>query len=347
MQTIDPQYTQSSASLSAAYLQSIVPVLQQKYPVDIEAALATAGIEAEQLNDPEYFIPFYKVGAFFLEILRQTGDNALGLEIGAAVQARSYHVLGYAILSSSTIAEAIDRLIRYEKLAGKLGTTTMLVGDPVKLQWHCPFHGPWASYVKEAAIAGWVTFAKTLVAESAGPTGIYFDHALMADYQRYQAVFGCPVHFDADWTGVTFSAENLKRPIVSADPGLKMLMDHQASDRLAKFSSRINLVNEARSEIAKRLPNGEPSLEIVAEPLGLTPRALQNRLKAAGIHYKDVVDEVREQLAYAYLADDSTSLIDIAFLLGFAEQSSFSRAFKRWSGISPIAFRKSLSDSEE
>lgn len=347
MQTVDPQYTQSSASLSAAYVLSILPALAEKYPqVDISVLVENAGIEADQLNNPEYLIPFFRVGAFFLELLRETGDNALGLEIGSSVQARSYHVLGYAILSSNTIAEAIDRLIRYEYLAGKLGTTTMMEGDPVKLQWHCPFEGPWARYVKEAAIAGWVTFAKALVADTAKPLGVYFDHSLMADYQRYEKVFGCPVHFDSDWSGVTFAAENLTKKIVSADPGLKMLMDHQAKDRLEKFDSRMNLVNEVRAEVAQRLPNGEPSLESVAEPLGLTARALQNRLKISGMNFKDVVDEVREQLAYAYLADQSTSLIDIAFLLGFSEQSSFSRAFKRWSGISPIEFRKSISAQE-
>lgn len=344
MHTIDPQYTQSSASLSAAYLQSILPVLEKKYAVDIDALLAKAGIERAELDNPENLIAFYRVGAFFLALLAETSDNGLGLVIGSSVQARSYHVLGYAILSSGTIAEAIDRLIRYERLAGKLGTTTMVAGEPVKLQWHCPFEGPWARYVKEAAIAGWVTFAKALVADSAAPLAVYFDHELMADYQRYEAVFGCPVYFDAAWCGVTLRPEDLDEPIVSADPGLKMLMDHQAVDRLEKFDSRINLVNEVRSEIAKRLPNGEPSLESVAEPLALTPRALQNRLKSVEIHFKELVDEVREQLAYAYLADESVSLIDIAFLLGFSEQSSFSRAFKRWHGVSPIAFRKSLKD---
>ncbi|MCG8668909.1 MAG: AraC family transcriptional regulator [Pseudomonadales bacterium] len=342
MQAIDPQYTQSSASLSAAYLQSILPPLQERYDIDMTSLVERVGIDSAQLNDPEYLIPFFRAGAFFLELLKETGDHGLGLEIGCAVQARSYHVLGYVILSSSHLAEAIDRLIRYEQLAGKLGKTTMEMGDPVKLQWHCPFDGPWAQYVKEAAIAGWVTVGRSLMVDQASPMAVYFDHPMKADYERYEKAFGCPVHFDSDWSGVTISAGDLQRKVVSADPGLKMLMDHQAHDRMEKFDGRINLPNEARAEVAKLLPNGEPSLEGVADALGLTPRALQNRLKSAGVSFKDVVDEVREQLAYAYLADQSATLIDIAFLLGFSEQSSFSRAFKRWAGVSPIEFRKSL-----
>ena len=342
MHTIDPQYTQSSASLSASYLHSILPKLQARYGIDMAALVDKVGIEFGQLNDPEYLIPFFRVGAFFLELFRETGDQALGLEIGCAVEARSYHVLGYAIISSSNIAEAIDRLIRYERLAGKLGSTTLHSGDPVKLQWHCPFDGPFANHLKEAAIAGWITLGKSLVADAVRPTGVYFDHGCAADIQRYQAAFEAPVHFESDWCGVTFAAEEMQQPIISADPGLKMLMDNQALDRLQKFDTRINVVNEVRAQIAKGLPNGEPTLESVAGPLSLTSRALQNRLKSADISFKEVVDEVREQLAYAYLSDEVTSLIDIAFLLGFAEQSSFSRAFKRWRGMSPNEFRKIL-----
>ena len=340
---LDPQVAQTSASLSAAYLQSMLPALRSHYPaVDVDSLLLGTGIDADQLSDPEYLIPFYRVGGFFLALLQETGDQGLGLVMGASVQARSYHVLGYAILSSGTIAEAIERLIRYEQLAGQLGRTTITFADPVKLEWHCPFEGPWSRHVKEAAIAGWVTFGRSLVADSGKPLGVYFDHDRVIDAARYEAVFGCPVHFDAGWTGVTLDPESLEQTIVSADPGLKLLMDRQAAERLETFSSRINLVNEVRAEIARGLPNGEPSLEAVAGPLGLTPRALQNRLKNAECHFKDVVDEVREQLAYAYLADESASLVDIAFLLGFAEQSSFSRAFKRWRGMSPAAYRKSL-----
>lgn len=342
MQTIDPQYTQSSASLAAVYLHSILPMLESRYAVDMTALLVESGIDPAGLSDPENLIPFYRVGAFFMALLRETGDQGLGLAIGASVQARSYHVLGYAILSSSTISEAIDRLIRYESLAGKLGKTTLIPGDPVRLEWHCPFAGPWSSYVKEAAIAGWVTFGRALVADNARPLAVYFDHAPMADDDRYDAVFACPVHFNAGWDGVAFAAEHLQQPIVSADPALKALMDQQARERLEKFAHRINLVNEVRAQIAHGLPNGEPSVEAVAQGLGLTARALQNRLKSLEFHFKDLVDDVREQLAYAYLADESTSLIDIAFLLGFAEQSSFSRAFRRWRGCSPMAFRKSL-----
>ncbi|MDX1695166.1 MAG: AraC family transcriptional regulator [Ketobacteraceae bacterium] len=342
MPAIDPQYTRSSASLSAAYLQSVLPSLKVRYQqLDMDRLLVQAGIETRQLNDPEYLIPFYRVGGFFLALLQETGDSALGLEIGASVQARSYHVLGYAVLSSNTIGEAIERLIRYEQLAGKLGSTAMIKSDPVRLTWRCPFEGPWARYVKEAAIAGWVTFGRVLVADSVRPLGVYFDHELVGDYGRYEAVFGCPVHFNASWTGVTLSPENLEAPIVSADPGLNQLMDHQAIDRLEKFDSRLNLVNEVRAEVARSLPDGEPSLEGVATALGLTVRSLQNRLKDAGLPFKAVVDEVREQLACAYLADDAASLLDIAFLLGFSEQSSFSRAFRRWRGVSPQAFRKS------
>lgn len=338
---IDPQYAQSSASLGAAYLASILPALEQTYQLDIPVLLQRAGIDQQCLNDPQHLIPFYRVGAFFLDVLQATGDQAIGLVVGSGVQPRSYQTLGYAVLSSDTLREAIARLIRYEHLIGKLGTTSLEETDPVRLVWHCPFAGPWARYLKEAAITGWVVFGRSLLVDDIRAYSVHFDHPCLSDPARYQAIYGCPVYFDSDWCGVTFAASHLDAPLKSADPGLSELMEKHARGLLAEFGERLNLANEVRERIARQLPNGEPVMEGVASALGLTPRVLQNRLKALGVGYTDLVDDVRIQLALAYLDNEAHSLIDVAFLLGFSEQSSFSRAFKRWTGQTPLEYRRS------
>lgn len=341
IEPIDPQYSQSSTSLGAAYLASILPTLAATYDIDVDAALHRAGIDQTCLQDPQYLIPFYRVGAFFLAVLTLTQDSAIGLVVGSAVQPRSYQTLGYAILSSATLREAIERLIRYEKLIGKLGSTTLHEGDPVRLVWHAPFDGPWSRYLKEAAITGWLVFGRSLLRENAQASCVHFDHPLQGDQARYEAVYGCPVKFDSCWSGVEFAPGMLNEPIKSADPGLSALMENHAQVLLAQFGDRLNLANEVREQIARQLPNGEPTMEVVANNLEMTARVLQNRLKALGVGYIELVDEVRKQLALAYLDNPVHSVIDVAFLLGFAEQSSFSRAFKRWTGETPLDYRKS------
>jgi AraC-like DNA-binding protein len=144
---------------------------------------------------------------------------------------------------------------------------------------------------------------------------------------------------------VEFDAALLDAPVVSADPGLKALMDEHAGNLLASYRERMNLANEVRERIARTLPNGEPALATVAAELGLTGRVLQNRLKEAGSHFTELVDEVRAQLARDYLSDSKYTLIDVAFLLGFSEQSSFSRAFRRWTGQAPVDYRKNQTET--
>ncbi|MCP5018513.1 MAG: AraC family transcriptional regulator [Ketobacter sp.] len=341
----DLQLAHSASSLSAAYLNSILPGLVQHYGLDQDALLRNSGISQHDLSDPEYMVPFTAVAALFLQILQQTGDTGLGLEVGRLVQPRSYQVLGYAIMSSANLGEAIDRLIRYEKLVGKLGHTELKISeDCCQLHWHCPFQGEWTRLLKEAALAGWVTYGRSLLPTAVMLRRVCFDHGGAGPHslnpERYAAIFQCPVHVESDWCGIEFDAALLQQPLVHSDPGLKAMMDARAEELLREFEQKINLVNELRAVVSDLLPAGEPTLDMAAERLQLTPRALQNRLRQAEVSFKDVVDRVRQVLVLGYMQDTSLTLLDLAFLLGFAEQSSFSRAFKRWFGQPPQQYRK-------
>lgn len=341
----DLELAQSASSLSATYLNSILPGLEQRYGLDRAALLQGSGISEQALADPQYMVPFASVGALFLQILQHSGDLGLGLEVGSLVQPRSYQVLGYAVMSSADLAEAIDRLIRYEKLVGKLGQSQLVaVGEHYRLQWQCPFQGDWTRFLKEAALAGWVTYGRTLLPESVNLIRVCFDHPALLPPERYERVFQCPVQMGADWCGVEFDRALLQQPLAHSDPGLKAMMDDRAEELLREFEQKTNLVNEVRARVADLLPAGEPSLDAVAQRLQLSARALQNRLRQAEVSFKDVVDQVRRILVLGYLRDERLSLLDLAFLLGFSEQSSFSRAFRRWFGESPQQYRKRRAD---
>ena len=340
---MDLQLAQSASSLSAAYLNSILPGLAQHYQLDCVVLLQNSGLQEQDLSDPEYMVPFTSVAALFLQVLQKSGDLGLGLVVGSLVQPRSYQVLGYGIMSSATLGEAIERLIRYEKLVGKLGHTELRQqGSFYQLCWHCPFSGEWARFVKEAALAGWVTYGRSLLPDNIQLNKVCFDHAALIAESRYLELFQCPVEFSADWNGVEFDRSLLALPLSHSDPGLKSLMDARAEELLQDFEQKTNLVNEVRAVVANLLPAGEPALELVASRLGLTSRALQNRLRQSDESFKDLVDQVRQVMVKGYLQDRSLSLLDLAFLLGFAEQSSFSRAFRRWYGESPQQYRKGL-----
>lgn len=340
MQPLDLSIAEGGLSLGAAYVSSVLPAVARHYGLDAEALLATAGITGEQLQAADALIPFDRVAMVFLQALQMTGDPALGLVIGSLVQPRSYQVLGYAVLSCETLGEAIDRLIRYEKLVGKLGETRMIeLSDRCRLVWNAPISGPWSRFLNDAAISGWITLARQLVTE-APAFEVFFEHACDTDRSRYETMLGAPVHFNAAFSGVEFGREVLQVRMSGADSGLRGMMDKQAAALLQDFDSRVNLVSEVRSVLVRILPDGEPAMERVAHQLSMSERVLQTRLREVGMTFTAVIEDVRRSLAKLYLQQTTANLVDIAFLLGFSEQSAFSRAFRRWEGESPQHWRK-------
>lgn len=340
MPVLDPALAGSDQSLSAAYVDSVLPDLLAHYQLSRDEILATAGIAGERISRPEQLLPLVDVLRLFLVIMQASGDSGLGFEIGRRVRPRSYQVLGYVILASGTLGEAIDRLIRFESLSGKLGESRLeQQNGQVRLEWLCPLSGEPARYLAEAAITGWVAFMRPLLANTLAPSAVCFRHGPPADTTRYERYFQAPVYFNAEFDGVLLAPELLAAPLDTADPGLAGIMERQASELLADFDVNTNLASAVRAAIYRQLAGGEPSLDTVASALGMTGRVLSKRLAAQSLRFPEMLDSLRQTLAELYLQDGSLSLTEIALLLGFAESSSFSRAFRRWRGMSPNQFR--------
>jgi AraC-like DNA-binding protein len=137
---------------------------------------------------------------------------------------------------------------------------------------------------------------------------------------------------------MTFPAEVLDRPLSSANRELALAHDRVLGEFVAKLQ-RDDIVSRTKSAISDWLPSGDFSSEAVARALHMSPRSLQRKLAAQGTTFRKLLQAVREELAQSYLADGSLTLLEISYLLGFSEQSAFSRAFKRWTGSTPQDFR--------
>ena len=328
-------------SVSRAYLASTLPPLAAHYGIEMADLLAAAGLPADLLTADSGLLPLVDAVRLVMSLLGRCQDPAMGFELGRQVRLRSYQVLGYVIFASPTVGDAIERLIRFEKLSGNLGhTDKQWCGEVLRVSWHCPLVGEPGRFLTEAAITGWVTFARQLVSGPSAPLRVCFRHACMADPARYQAHFSCPVEFGAGFNGVELSPALLALPLTHADPGLGELMEREARQLMADYDSRANLIAAVRRELYQLLGEGEPGLEQVAARLGMAERTLQERLRQQGSSFKELVDGLRRTLAELYLQDRRLTLTDIALLLGFAEQSSFTRAFRRWFGQSPARYRQ-------
>lgn len=340
---LDVSIATSDHSLSSAYMASVLPELARHYGLTSEQLLKEAALPEDLLQQTQGMMPLAEAMRLFLAILMRTGDSGLGFEAGRHVRPRSYQVLGYAILASATMQEAIERLTRFEKLAGNLGSSELCIGGPVaRLEWFCPVVGEPARYLREAAITGWVTFSRQLLRDAPQPRRVCFRHTAPDDVTRYEDFFACPVEFGASFDGVEFDSAHLQLPLQSADPGLSELMQREANVQLEAYDVQTNLVAAVRQQVYLLLVEGEPGIERVAERLGMAERTLQSRLRKQGFSFVQIVENLRRTLADIYLLDRRLSLTDISMLLGFSEQSSFTRAFRRWHGESPAQARQRM-----
>lgn len=341
---VSPTVQALPASLSAAWIADALATVQAVYGIAPEEAMAGAGVDGRILAEPASLVSLVDALRIFGSLLVRTGDHTLGLQLGSRVQVRSYPVLGYIVMGSATLGDAIGRLLRFERIVGEVGRASLEEVDAahVFLRWDCPLPAPYARYVTDAAVAGWVAVARAVIGQPRSPLEAHFAYPAPppGEQDAYRVYFGCPVAFDAPRTGVLLSRELLALPLQSADPALRDIMEGHAAQLLADFSSGLNLANEVRSAIHAQLAGGEPDIAGVATALGMTARALQSRLRRANLTFSDLVDEVRRSLAAVLVADDRLSLVNVAMLLGFSEQSSFTRAFRRWYGMAPGEFRR-------
>lgn len=282
------------------------------------------------------------------ELLTQTVALRPGpgtpLAIGALVKPRHVGVLGYLVLASKTLAEALQVYQRYERLFyGASLAQVVATGADVEIRW------PRQPLVENSlhdqlGIAALVNFMQQQVDQPPIPARIRFCSPAPDKASRVaiEAFFGCPVDFDQDETAVRIPLHYLALPLLHSDPGLRQLLDQQAQAMLQAMPHADAFDRSLQQTLLRRLPEGDAALATMAAAMHVSVRTLQRRLESRGQTWQQVLDRSREELARQYLADRGLSLTDIALLLGFSEQSAFTRAFKRWSGQTPALARKRL-----
>jgi AraC-like DNA-binding protein len=168
---------------------------------------------------------------------------------------------------------------------------------------------------------------------------IRFAHCRPTDVSEHQRIFGAVVHFAHPESEIVFDSAYLQLPISAADEELLGVLEQYAERLLRRIRPAQNWSAKVTELLSRTLCDGKPSLSQVAKLLALSQRSLQTKLKEEGTTYQALLDSVRQQLATAYLRDDKLSLAEISYLIGFADQSAFNHAFRKWTGDSPLRFR--------
>ena len=174
------------------------------------------------------------------------------------------------------------------------------------------------------------------------PRRVAFRHPAPADASPYETLFGCPVSFGADANRLLIGRAEADHPLPTGNRDLAAAHDRILVEQLARLDKG-NVVARFRASLLERMTSGEFSEEDIARDLHMSRRSLQRRLAEADAGYQSLVDDTRRDMALRYIQDPAKSATDITFLLGYSQQSVFTRAFRRWTGMSPSEYRASKS----
>jgi AraC-like DNA-binding protein len=308
---------------------------------ELAEILRLAGIEASQLNRPQNRISTRQLGVLWTEMERASGDPNLGLHLGELRDGLpSGHVLFSAMLNSSTLGHALARYCRYHdimadfvqpQLTARGSTTVLSIAARGRVSLH-------RQHV-ECIFCLLVSMLHHLSAVRPN-VRVRFAHRRPDDISEHLRIFGPAVQFGQRSNELVFERRFLERPIASADEELLAVLERYAERLLRKIRLAATWSGRVADLLGRTLCDGTPRLAEVARALAISQRGLQGKLKDEGTTYQAVLDNVRQELATAYLEDDRLSLAEIAFLLGFADQSAFNHAFRRWTGDSPLRHRE-------
>ncbi|WP_169577421.1 AraC family transcriptional regulator [Sinimarinibacterium sp. CAU 1509] len=335
--------TMGAGTVSAAYLNTLLEVATRA-GVDRDGLLAAAGIDATALAHNAGRIAVVRMLDLFDAAMRVTADSMIGLHMGMQAQPRSFNALGYAAMSCRTLGEAVELIPRYEGVVYDGGTTTLRrEGTRVHLCWAAALPDPAAPSVRplnEAIVAGWLAYGRWITGREAPIEQVRFRHAAPERLGAYTEFFGIRPDFDCDDNALVFDAALLEVPLVQHDDELRQLMEARAQSQIDQLQAMSPLLRQVVSEIRQRLPRGECSIAAVAASVGMSERSLRRHLQAEGGNFQSVLNQVRYEQAKAYLRDPGLSVVEVALLLGYAEQSAFSAAFRGWSGCSPREYQR-------
>lgn len=327
---------------SAVWVKGIVEVLAAE-GLDVGALLPLAGIDPATLESPGARLATERISRLWELAAERSGNPSIGLAQGHVARPASFDVVGYTMMSCANLQGAFERLARYLLILSDAVTIVLSV-EGARYRFTFEIYGgdrPVPRHRSEFILVTLVTFCRWVSGREVNPLAVEIPFPAPADAMPYRVAFRCPVSFDAPSNSLLFAFADLTRPLPTSNPALAELHERFAGEYLEHFD-HAQTSYRVREVIIRRLPDGEPRRDQVAGELCMSERTLQRRLEAEATSFLQLLDDTRRELAEQYLGRLHLSLAQAAYLLGFADQSSFFRACKRWFDLPPGQYRSQL-----
>ena len=331
-------------SVTAAFARAMAPAAGMTLRDD--GALVSGGVVVRRLPQPtdgrlaetDYFD--------LLDWIRRGHEDEVALlaTYARALRLDDIGVLGLAMKTAPTLRATLERVERYWRVVTDTAVYRLdATGDPAFLVFEaCTGYHPVLEFRNEVALAGSARTIRQIVEGELILEHVSFRHACRGDPDRYAAHFGCPVHFQADLDAISLRSAMLDLPNRLGDAAVSDFLTAHLETKIGALKDNPSLRAALLHRLTPALSNGVPQAADVARDMGMSERTLYRRLAEEGLTFRDVLTEAQSSLAQELLRDSGSSIAEIAFLTGFSEQSTFSRAFKRWVGQAPAQFRQQL-----
>ena len=329
------------------------PMISASVTIGLPEAIKDAGIDSRKVFESLDLDPaaFSRAEGFiscssFARVLQRaaelTGDCSFGLRFGARSNPKSIGALAYAVLNSPTVAAAFETGARYIHLHNEAAQVTFR--EENNLNYLCyslkPLDFDEPRHFIEYGMAAALNTLRVMVGSQWSPREVHFAHEEPPTTSTHLELFRAPVIFASFTNAIVMDGEFCQRPIPAADPNLFKLLNRYLDRVLSEIPKADQRLEGIRRKIAEAIKGGNPSLGQVAKALALSPRTLQRQLDTYGTDFRGLLDDTRKRLALAYLKHSENTLTQIAFLLGYSEVSTFNRSFKRWTGKTPLHYRR-------
>lgn len=311
------------------------------------SVLARQGLGADALDDADWRVPFVHYDRMLEFAAAQLDEPHLGLRLGSLARVAHLGAGGLAQMACRNVQELLARTARYNALIMDAFEDDISVeGNEIVLRWRCRL----PANLTVSRHHGELNFAMTqsLIPHFTGvqifPTRVCFSHAQPAHPKVLDDFFRCKVEFEAPVDLMACSAEILTLQLHPTDPTILQMLDRVCEQQLKAVEGlhEPEWLHAAKQAITASLPDGQPELDQVARTIGLSERQLRRRLTEYCLSFRSLIDERRRELARSYMADPRLSLLEVAMLLGFSEQSAFQRAYRRWTGEAPGSTRRAM-----
>ncbi len=306
--------------------------------------LRAAGIELEQLDAPEARLLRTDVYRLCEVALDVTGDPALGLHWAARLTDRMFVPISHIISHCSSLRQALELLAQFFRLLSDDAPYRIVEADD-KVVLHClgvdGGSARLSRFVSEMVLGGFYRLIRTYNVH-AHPERVSFEHAAPPYRDEYTRLFKGAECFEQPFTGMVFERALLDAPSPQKDDDVREALQAIAERRLLRITHNTAYALRVRDHLVRHGAPHQTDMESVARALDISVRSLRRRLADEGKSYNEVLNEALGIVAKQHLQDMRRTIHEIAYVMGFSEPSTFHRAFKRWTGTTPSAYRDAL-----